>query len=197
MQIQISYVMDINKYSTPNHDLLNLLALLANTNLYFQSQLLLSGTIIKFYIKKFLIHLLSQLRKFAITELCIDVVRFRRDLLYIMLQLYFQVLSIPYEVTDCKSDIISTASIRDYGCIFVLQSFEGIVYEQLHKLAARIMGPSVLIQCANQNQVRVYAELCVLLRGCASFYRGGGILYYMHLDCAVFKVSVNSQKFYK
>ena len=56
-------------------------------------------------------------------------------------------------MTDCKSDILSAASVRDYGCIFVLQTFEGIIYDQLHRLGARIMGPSVLIQSANHNQV--------------------------------------------
>ena len=73
--------------------------------------------------------------------------------------LSFQTLGIQYDVMDRLDEILSAATVRDFGIIFVLQSFSGPIYEKLHKVNARIMGPSVLIQSAHKNEVS--SKLCM------------------------------------
>lgn len=57
----------------------------------------------------------------------------------------------------------------NYDTIFVLDAFEGDIYEKLYKKDNRVMGPNVFLQCANQNEVSTILFVSLfqfLIRSC-------------------------------
>lgn len=41
----------------------------------------------------------------------------------------------------------------DYDTIFIVDNFDGDIYNRLHKEGCRILGPPVIIRCSQNNEV--------------------------------------------
>ena len=81
-----------------------------------------------------------------------------------------QSVGMPVEYSDTGFEHIPEA---DEDTIFVLDNFEGDIFIRLHRAGVRIMGPPVIIRCAQENEVGIWfdaSQICYWCLGTTSFF---------------------------